>query len=109
MALNSQDLLVDSSPAHAQIVSKPPTLHMRWSGEWFALAFGDLCLRFVGDLAFAYSSRFQRIGICSGDPVVIIVHSLVGVPLSFCWRASGTLVLPAAAHALVDAYRNTVL
>jgi hypothetical protein len=68
MALNSQDLLVDSSPAHAQIVSKPPTLHMRWSGEWFALAFGDLCLRFVGDLAFAYSSRFQRIGICSGDP-----------------------------------------
>ncbi len=39
---------------------------------------------------------------------LIIVHTLVGVPLSFCWRASGTLVLPAAAHALVDAYRNTV-
>jgi membrane protease YdiL (CAAX protease family) len=42
-------------------------------------------------------------------PALIIVHTLVGVPLSFCWRASGTLVLPAAAHALVDAYRNTVL
>jgi hypothetical protein len=42
-------------------------------------------------------------------PAVIIIHTLVGVPLSFCWRASGTLVLPAAAHALVDAYRNTVL
>lgn len=42
-------------------------------------------------------------------PIAIIVHSLAGVPLSFCWRASGTLVLPAAAHALVDAYRNTVL
>ena len=42
-------------------------------------------------------------------PLLIIVHTLVGVPLSFCWRASGTLVLPAAAHALVDAYRNTVL
>jgi membrane protease YdiL (CAAX protease family) len=42
-------------------------------------------------------------------PVVIIIHTLVGVPLSFCWRASGTLVLPAAAHALVDAYRNTIL
>jgi len=41
-------------------------------------------------------------------PFVIIVHTLSGVPLSFCWRASGTLVLPAAAHALVDAYRNTV-
>src|SRR6266576_769027 len=41
----------------------------RWSGEWFALAFGNLCLRSVGDLAFAYSSHFQRIGICSGDPI----------------------------------------
>ena len=42
-------------------------------------------------------------------PALIIIHTLVGVPLSFCWRASGTLVLPAAAHALIDAYRNTVL
>jgi membrane protease YdiL (CAAX protease family) len=42
-------------------------------------------------------------------PALIIIHALVGVPLSFCWRASGTLVLPAAAHALIDAYRNTVL
>ena len=40
---------------------------------------------------------------------VIVVHSLIGVPLSFCWRASGTLVLPAAAHALIDAFRNTML
>jgi membrane protease YdiL (CAAX protease family) len=40
---------------------------------------------------------------------LIIIHTLVGVPLSFCWRASGTLVLPAAAHAVIDAYRNTVL
>lgn len=42
-------------------------------------------------------------------PALIIIHTLVGVPLSFCWRASGTLVLPATAHALIDAYRNTVL
>ncbi len=42
-------------------------------------------------------------------PALIIVHTLVGVPLSFCWRASGTLVLPAAAHALIDSYRNSVL
>jgi hypothetical protein len=42
-------------------------------------------------------------------PALIVVQSLVGVPLSFCWRASGTLVLPAGAHALIDAYRNTVL
>ncbi len=42
-------------------------------------------------------------------PALILIHTLVGVPLSFCWRAGGTLVLPAAAHALIDAYRNTVL
>ena len=41
-------------------------------------------------------------------PALVIVHTLVGVPLSFCWRTSGTLALPAAAHALVDAYRNAV-
>ena len=41
-------------------------------------------------------------------PVLIIVHTLTGVPLSFCWRASGTLVLPAGAHALIDSYRNCV-
>jgi membrane protease YdiL (CAAX protease family) len=41
-------------------------------------------------------------------PLLIIVHTLTGVPLSFCWRASGTLVLPAAAHALIDSYRNCV-
>jgi membrane protease YdiL (CAAX protease family) len=39
----------------------------------------------------------------------VAVHTLIGVPLSFCWRKGGTLVLPAAAHALIDAYRNTVL
>ncbi len=38
----------------------------------------------------------------------LAVHIAIGVPLSFCWRTSGTLVLPAAAHALIDAYRNTV-
>ena len=41
-------------------------------------------------------------------PVLIVVHTLTGVPLSFCWRASGTLALPAAAHALIDSYRNCV-
>jgi membrane protease YdiL (CAAX protease family) len=44
--------------------------------------------------------------IAAAIPVLIIVHTLTGVPLSFCWRASGTLVLPAAAHALIDSYRN---
>jgi membrane protease YdiL (CAAX protease family) len=39
---------------------------------------------------------------------LIVVHTLVGVPLSFAWRTGGTLVLPAAAHALIDAYRNVI-
>jgi membrane protease YdiL (CAAX protease family) len=39
-------------------------------------------------------------------PVLIIIHTLTGVPLSLCWRASGTLVLPAVAHAVIDSYRN---
>jgi membrane protease YdiL (CAAX protease family) len=33
----------------------------------------------------------------------------LGVPLSFCWRKSGTLLLPGAAHALIDAVRDTIL
>jgi len=37
------------------------------------------------------------------------VHTAVGIPLSMCWRRSGTLVLPAAAHALIDAYRDAVM
>src|ERR1044072_3960598 len=44
-----------------------------------------------------------------GIPALIIVHTLVGVPLSVCGRASGTLILPAASHSFIDAYRNTVL
>ncbi len=32
----------------------------------------------------------------------------MGVPLSLCWRRSGTLVLPSAAHAIIDAHRNII-
>jgi membrane protease YdiL (CAAX protease family) len=42
-------------------------------------------------------------------PVVAFVHVLIGVPLSFCWRSSGSLLLPSVAHALVDAFRNTAV
>jgi membrane protease YdiL (CAAX protease family) len=42
-------------------------------------------------------------------PAMVIVCTLIGVPLSFCWRSSGTLVLPAIAHALIDSYRNCML
>jgi membrane protease YdiL (CAAX protease family) len=42
-------------------------------------------------------------------PGLIGIHTVLGVCLSFCWRASGNLALPAAAHALFDAYRDTVM
>jgi membrane protease YdiL (CAAX protease family) len=54
-----------------------------------------------------YSTR-NPMEIAALIPGRLLVHILVGVPLSFCWRKSGTLALPAAAHALVDAYRNVI-
>ena len=38
-----------------------------------------------------------------------ITHAIIGVPLSFFWRRSGNLFVPAAVHALIDAIRNTIL
>ena len=38
-----------------------------------------------------------------------ILTLALGVPLSFCWRKSGTLLLPGVAHALNDAVRDTIL
>ena len=40
---------------------------------------------------------------------LLAVHLPIGIFLAFSWRAGGTLLLPALAHALIDAYRNSVL
>jgi membrane protease YdiL (CAAX protease family) len=37
---------------------------------------------------------------------LLIYHGALGVPLSFAWRRSGNLVLPAAAHMVIDAVRD---
>jgi membrane protease YdiL (CAAX protease family) len=37
-----------------------------------------------------------------------VVHMAVGVPLAYSWRIGGNLLVPAAAHALLDAVRNAV-
>jgi membrane protease YdiL (CAAX protease family) len=37
------------------------------------------------------------------------IHTAVGVPLSIWCRRSGTLLMPAAAHTFIDAYRDPVL
>ena len=44
-----------------------------------------------------------------GPGAITCLITMIGIPLSLCWRKGGTLALPAAAHALIDAYRNTVL
>jgi membrane protease YdiL (CAAX protease family) len=41
--------------------------------------------------------------------IALIVEILEGIPLSFCWRQGGTLVLPAIAHAMIDAYRDALV
>jgi hypothetical protein len=41
--------------------------------------------------------------------IALFVELFEGVPLSFSWRQGGTLVLPAIAHALIDAYRDALI
>ncbi|WP_392545308.1 type II CAAX prenyl endopeptidase Rce1 family protein [Oryzobacter telluris] len=40
---------------------------------------------------------------------LVVVHVLLGVPLSFAWRGSRNLAGPALAHAVNDAVRNAVM
>jgi membrane protease YdiL (CAAX protease family) len=39
---------------------------------------------------------------------MIVVHSIIGVPLSIYWRRSGNLAVPTTTHALVNAVRNAL-
>jgi membrane protease YdiL (CAAX protease family) len=40
---------------------------------------------------------------------LVVVHVLLGVPLSFAWRNSRNLAVPALAHAVNDAVRNAAM
>lgn len=40
---------------------------------------------------------------------LVVVHVLLGVPLSFAWRSSRNLAGPALAHAAIDAVRNAFM
>ena len=42
-------------------------------------------------------------------PSLLIVHCVIGVPLSIYWRRSGNLLVTGSAHALIDAVRNALL
>jgi membrane protease YdiL (CAAX protease family) len=37
---------------------------------------------------------------------LLLVHVTIGVPLSYAWRRSGNLTLPAVAHSVIDAVRD---
>lgn len=41
--------------------------------------------------------------------VLIAYHVVVGIPLAWLWRHTGTLAHPAVAHAILDAVRNALL
>jgi membrane protease YdiL (CAAX protease family) len=41
-------------------------------------------------------------------PVVMLVHAIDGIFIAFSWRASGSLLLPAIYHSLIDAYRDAL-
>jgi membrane protease YdiL (CAAX protease family) len=57
-------------------------------------------------LPLAHVSGARDLGAVAGHE---LLHQIaVGILLSLCWRRSGTLVLPSAAHAIVDAYRNMI-
>lgn len=40
---------------------------------------------------------------------LIAVHSVIGIPLSLGWRRSGNLMVPAVAHAVIDAIRDALV
>ncbi len=40
---------------------------------------------------------------------LIVVHTIVGVPLSLFWRRSQNLAVPAASHAFIDAVRDALI
>jgi membrane protease YdiL (CAAX protease family) len=41
--------------------------------------------------------------------LLLMVHTLIGVPMSLAWRRTGTLMVPVIGHALIDAFRNALM
>lgn len=74
------------------------------SSQWFSAIFVSLLWGLWHlPLKDLYASREL-----SYVTLVIFINILCGVPLSFCWRKGGTLILPSVVHAFCDAYRNVI-
>ncbi len=50
--------------------------------------------------------QIQFIGLAIFFP---LMHCLTGIPFSFYWRKSGSLLVPAMVHAFIDSVRNAVM
>ena len=48
------------------------------------------------------------LSLLAAAPLMILLHSIHGVFIAFSWRASGSLLLPAIYHSLIDAYRDAI-
>jgi len=77
-------------------------LHRPGEGRGWGSALVVSALWGLWHLPIAGDISLQRIG------VLLFVHCPVGVVLSLYWRRTGTLVIPGASHAFIDALRDAL-
>jgi membrane protease YdiL (CAAX protease family) len=51
----------------------------------------------------------NRASLATAITGLLVIHLVIGLPLSVYWRRSGNLAVPGTAHALIDGVRNTLL
>jgi membrane protease YdiL (CAAX protease family) len=78
-------------------------LHRPGEGRGWGSALFISALWGLWHLPIAGDISLQRIG------MLLFVHCPIGVVLSLYWRRTGTLVIPGASHALLDALRDALL
>jgi membrane protease YdiL (CAAX protease family) len=77
-------------------------LHRPGEGRGWGSALFISALWGLWHLPIAEDISLQRIGL------LLFVHCPIGVVLSLYWRQTGTLVIPGASHALIDALRDAL-
>jgi membrane protease YdiL (CAAX protease family) len=77
-------------------------LHCPGEGRGWGSAFFVSALWGLWHLPIGGDISLQTIG------VLLFVHCPVGVVLSLYWRRTGTLVIPGASHAFIDALRDAL-
>jgi membrane protease YdiL (CAAX protease family) len=75
------------------------------SGSWFSAVFISTLW---GLWHLPISGVHGALRLVGAGILLILIHSLIGVPLSFYWRKSGNLAVPGFTHAFIDAFRNTL-